>query len=84
MLRFLLIFFLILVLVFYWRNRHTRDDQSQTKSKSKSKSPSTPAIEMVACAHCGLHLARDSAVQGRKSLQAWYCGEPHRRLSERA
>jgi uncharacterized protein len=84
MLRFLLIFFLILVLVFYWRNRHTRDDQSQTKSKSKPMPSSTPAIEMVACAHCGLHLARDSAVQGRKSLQAWYCGEPHRRLSERA
>jgi uncharacterized protein len=82
MLRFLLIFFLILVLVFYWRNRHTRDDQGQTKSKSKPTPP--PAIEMVACAHCGLHLARDSAVQGRKSLQAWYCGEPHRRLSERA
>jgi uncharacterized protein len=81
MLRFLLIFFLILLLVFYWRNRHTRDDQGHTKSKSK---PPPPAIEMVACAHCGLHLARDSAVQGHKSLQAWYCGEPHRRLSERA
>lgn len=37
--------------------------------------------DIVACAHCGLHLPRaDAVVEG----DALYCGEEHRRLGRRS
>ena len=42
--------------------------------------PRTPAPQqMLACAHCGVHLPRDEALPGRGGV---FCGEAHRKAFE--
>ncbi|BAL97572.1 PP0621 family protein [Rubrivivax gelatinosus] len=44
----------------------------------KRRRPAAPAapVEMVACAHCGVHLPADEAVADAAGRR--YCGEAHR------
>ena len=55
------------------RGGGARSDDSQPRSGA---APGTP-VAMVACAHCGLHLAAADAVTEGSRL---YCSEAHRRL----
>ena len=40
-----------------------------------------PPQQMIACAHCGVHLPRDEALPGRGGV---FCGDAHRTAFEKA
>ncbi|MEZ1319542.1 PP0621 family protein [Pseudomonas fluorescens] len=67
MLRLLFWIVLIAAAVWFWR-----------KFKGSSSAPRPPdepqATPMVRCAHCGLHLPRDRALNLQ---QQWYCSQAH-------
>lgn len=57
--------------------------RSGRRGPSKPAAPAAarraPAIDMVACAHCGVHCALPDAIEGRAGH---YCSPEHRRLAE--
>ena len=73
--KFLLLFFIFMVLLWQWR--HAREQKvSQVKRKI---APAAGVVNMVPCAHCGMHLPANEAVQGTKGL---YCSAAHRQARE--
>ncbi|MCW5632181.1 MAG: hypothetical protein KIT17_02505 [Rubrivivax sp.] len=55
-----------------WLLRGRRVDTTTARRPGRGENPA----QMIACAHCGVHLPRPDAVfdaEGRS-----YCGEPHR------
>lgn len=79
----LLILVLIVLLAAWWlygRATRLRDKQAQRPKPGDKAAPPAAVQDMVACAHCGVHLPRDEAVlDGARS----YCGQPHRLLGPR-
>ena len=64
------LFFVLVVLVVVWAIKRGRSGTAAPKT------PEAPTpTEMVACAHCGIHLPRAEAVSGR---QGQYCSTEHR------
>jgi len=64
------LFLVLVVLVVVWAIKRGRAGTAAPKAPEAS----TPT-EMVACAHCGIHLPRAEAVSGHKGL---YCSTEHR------
>lgn len=69
------LFFLLVVLLVLWVVKRTRMSPPSGTAKSEASSPT----EMVACAHCGIHLPRAEAVSGQKGL---YCSTEHRSAAQ--
>jgi uncharacterized protein len=67
----------IVVLVAWWLLGRTQ--RVAQKREPGARDPA--ALEMVVCAHCGVHLPRGDA-KGEGELM--YCGEEHRRLGPRS
>ncbi|MBL8328157.1 MAG: hypothetical protein JNJ71_04830 [Rubrivivax sp.] len=79
----LLILVLIVGLGAWWiYARITRRRQAQAADTSvKPTARAGEVQDMVACAHCGVHLPRGEALlEGDRA----FCGEAHRRLGPRA
>lgn len=74
--KFLLILGLVLLVGWVWRSG--RRDVSGPDRPSPPATPPGPQ-EMVRCAHCGVHLPRSDAVEGRAGL---YCSAEHRQSAE--
>ena len=72
-----ILLFLVVVFVLLWllRGATTR------RRKGDAARPPQPAQEMIACAHCGVHLPRDEALPGRGGV---FCGDAHRTAFEKA
>ena len=68
--KFLLLFFIFMV--FAWQWRHAREE----KVKNAMRKTTAPAgvVDMVQCAHCGLHLPAGDAVHQGKAA---YCSAAH-------
>jgi uncharacterized protein len=82
----LLILLLIGLLAAWWifhrigRLRHKKQPPKDGSATSGGGRASDGAQEMVACAHCGLHVPlKDAISQG----ELHFCGEPHRLLGPR-
>jgi uncharacterized protein len=73
--KYLVIFLIVLAIA--WRWRASRDAQRSIKSQSKPAEPAT--VEMVACAHCGVHIPAQDAITGNKGV---YCRVAHRQQME--
>lgn len=73
--KYLLLFVIFLVLAFLWS--HARTTKVAQSARKKAGQPQ--AITMVACAHCGMHLPAEEAVQGTHGA---YCSPAHRQLRE--
>lgn len=76
-----LVFFVLLALVVAWwlfgRKKSRGVDDPVVRRPDKT---SVGIDDMVACAHCGVHLPRaEASVEG----DAVYCGDEHRRLGPR-
>jgi uncharacterized protein len=72
--------FLVAVFVLFWLLRgalNRRGGGAAARRAPPSKAPQ----EMIACAHCGVHLPRDEALPGRGGV---FCGDAHRTAFEQA
>ncbi len=73
--KFLLLFFIFMVLLWQWR--HARE-QKVTQAKRKTTA-AAGVVDMVPCAHCGVHLPANDAVKGSAGV---YCSAAHRQARE--
>lgn len=73
----------LVVLVGIWSWRRGREQERQENQRRRAPQPPAanhaPTTDMVACAHCGLHLPANDAVQGQRGV---YCGHAHRQAHE--
>ena len=74
--KYLLIIAIVLALV--WLTRAARGREKPPAAPQRAQPPDAHE-EMIACAHCGIHLPRSEATAGAGAL---YCGEPHRLAHE--
>jgi uncharacterized protein len=71
--RALLLLAVVLVGVWFWRQR-----QGHAQKPVPPPEPSVP-LDMVRCAHCGLHITAPEAVPGKRGQ---YCSQEHLQLAE--
>ena len=71
-----ILLFLVAVFVLLWLLRGATG-----RRRTGERRPAQAPQEMIACAHCGVHLPRDEALPGRGGV---FCGEAHRTAFERA
>ena len=69
---------ILAVLALLWLLRGARRNVPPPVAKAP---PVDNPRQMLACAHCGLHLPRDEALPGRGGV---FCGEAHRKAHEQA
>jgi len=69
--------FLVVVFVLLWLLRGAMTSRRRGDAAPPPKAPQ----EMIACAHCGVHLPRDEALPGRGGV---FCGDAHRTAFEKA
>lgn len=69
---------LVLILLVAWQWRSARIGRVNDKSAAKDIPPGP--VNMVACAHCGVHLPANDAVMGTAGA---YCDTLHRAAAER-
>jgi uncharacterized protein len=74
--KYALIFFIVLLVAWRWRTAREADQTHVAKKKAAAKAL---PVDIVACAHCGVHTPLVDAVQGRLGV---YCTHDHRRLAE--
>jgi uncharacterized protein len=82
--KYLLVLVVVLVAIGLWRqnrrqNRHD-DRHPDRPQQPTARAPSAPPTDMVACAHCGVHLPRTEAING--AAGAAYCCDAHRKARE--
>ena len=70
-----ILLFLVVVFVLLWLLRG-----ATSRRRGGAPPPQAPQ-EMIACAHCGVHLPRDEALPGRGGV---FCGDAHRAAFEKA
>ena len=71
-----ILLFLAVVFVLLWLLRGV----TSGRRGGAAQPPQAPQ-EMIACAHCGVHLPRDEALPGRGGV---FCGDAHRTAFEKA
>ena len=77
-----ILLFLIAVFVLLWLLRGATSRRGNGGSGGAGRPPTPPAPQqMIACAHCGVHLPRDEALPGRGGV---FCGDAHRAAFEKA
>jgi len=72
-----LVVLLIVIAVVLWLMSSRRGAVQRPPRRDAPKAPET----IVACAHCGVHLPRSEALEGRGGRL--FCGEAHRLADER-
>lgn len=75
--KYLLVLFVIGVALYVWRANRKADRETVAPPPAPAQ-PISPA-QMLACAHCGVHLPASDAVTGRSGS---YCSVDHRKLAE--
>lgn len=83
--RNILLFILFLIGVFYVRRALNGGARSQGESARADEprgapKPTEKIEQMVACAHCGVHVPES---EGVRSEGGFFCSEAHRRLGAR-
>ena len=81
--KYILVLLVVGVAIWIWRRTRAdeaaeRREQQAAKAAQPQRTPVTPQA-MVACRHCGTHIAQSEATQGHLG---WYCDRHHRQLSE--
>jgi uncharacterized protein len=78
--KYLLVAVVVLVAIWWLRAKISAQDRSDNKPPtSPRKNFAGPAEAMLACRHCGVHVAASECVTGRLGS---YCSEPHRLADE--
>ncbi len=73
----LLVLLAIFVVAWIWRS--SRSNANTDTRSPVQKPPAATSIDMVACLHCGVHVASAEAVMGKRGA---YCSAAHRATAE--
>jgi uncharacterized protein len=73
--KYLLLFFIFMVLAFQWRQARS----AKVKQAARKSAAQVDVVNMVACAHCGVHLPAGDAIAGARGM---YCSAAHRQVRE--
>lgn len=76
--KYLVLLAVLAVVLGVWRSRQSRSE-APTPPAAAPRPPLSPQ-DMVACAHCGLHLPRSEALA---EVGQMYCCREHQRLGPR-
>lgn len=76
-----LVLLAIVVGLVWWVSSRVRGAKRSARRPDATSDGTPPVRDMIACAHCGVHLPRDEAVVEGERL---FCGDAHRRLGPRA
>lgn len=76
-----ILLFLAAVFVLLWLLRGATSRRGGGDVRRSPPGPSPAPQQMIACAHCGVHLPRDEALPGRGGV---FCGDAHRAAFEKA
>ena len=77
--KYILVLLVIVIAVSVWRNRRRAEDLEARRPAPRPGNRLQPPQDMVACAHCGLHLPRsDALVLGASPQPEYYCSPEHR------
>lgn len=71
--KYLLVLLIALLIVWQWRTNRS------SKGRDPAADASNGPIEMLACSHCGIHIAAHEAARGESGV---YCSAAHQRLHE--
>ena len=80
---------LVAVLAFFWllrralSSRGTRSTRGRGDGPGDKAAPAQPPPELVACAHCGVHLPQNEAFAsdvGAPGAKRFFCTEEHLKL----
>jgi len=82
--KYLLVLGVVLFGIWLWRHNRQTEARERQGVRSAPQAPARSAVpknatEMVACAHCGLHLPLADTELG---AQGRYCSSAHRRAHE--
>ena len=75
--KYLVVLLVIGAVFWLWRHNRRQDIREAQAQQQASRVPQA----MVRCAHCGVHLARQDALQQRGQ---WYCGQEHAQQARQA
>ncbi|MGA6098512.1 PP0621 family protein [Stutzerimonas marianensis] len=67
---FRLLFWIILIAAVFWLWRRLKKPASTRPGKRTEQA----SLKMVRCAHCGVHVPEEQALQ---SHDQWYCSQAH-------
>lgn len=73
--KYLLVLLVVIIAIGVWRNRR-RVERAQRPPRRETRLQ--PPQDMVACAHCGLHLPRSEALVLQGPQPRYYCCAQHR------
>jgi uncharacterized protein len=77
--KYLLVLGVVLFAIWLWRHNRATETRNQEAQRPPPQ-PHPPAVpNMVACAHCGVHLPQPDAVAGQRGH---YCSQAHRQARE--
>ena len=76
--KYLVLFAVLAVVYAVWRAQRRASAPRQGNTQRPSLAPTQ---DMVRCAHCGVHLARQDALQQDGQ---WYCGQEHAQQARQA
>ena len=77
--KYLLVLLVIVIAVGVWRSRRRAENLQARRPAARADGRLQPPQDMVACAHCGLHLPRsDALVLGASPQPEYYCSPEHR------
>lgn len=76
--KYLLVLAVVLIGFYVWRSSR-EGRQPPAAPRPEKPSSDTPSIEMVQCAHCGIHCPSTDAISGKLGV---YCTAQHRREAE--
>ena len=76
----LLVLLVIVIAVGIWRSRRRSERQDAQRPTRRPHNPAQLPQDMVACAHCGLHLPRAEALE---HAHRHYCCAEHRSAGPR-
>lgn len=77
--KYLLVLLVIVIAVGVWRSRRRAENLEAQRPAARADNRLQQPQDMVACAHCGLHLPRsDALVLGSAPHPVYYCSAEHR------
>ena len=82
-----IVLLVLAVLVFVWLLRRALGSRKPDTRQPRSQAPGAATPDLVACAHCGVHLPRSEALAepgvDAPQVGRFYCCEEHRRVGSR-